>query len=68
MVLLAGGRVPYILRSVKCEEEIVHKASGTAAAEGRALPAYTFIADAYIQGIVQGELWDEERFERSRLV
>lgn len=51
VAVLAGGRVPYTLR--KCED--------TDEGAGDQLPRYTFLGDAYIHGIMDGETLDEEK-------
>ncbi|KAF2749764.1 HET-domain-containing protein [Sporormia fimetaria CBS 119925] len=51
IAVLAGGKVPYVLR--KCEDK------GEGAASQR--PHYTFLGDAYITGIMDGETVDEEK-------
>ena len=67
-MLVAGGRVPYVLRAVQHNDAADRKGRSPTTSKDRAPPAYTFIGDAYIQGIMQGERWDEEKLERFHLV
>jgi hypothetical protein len=46
VVLMPGGRVPYILRPFEAEGPITRKAR-----------LYQFIGDAYIHGVMDGEAW-----------
>ncbi|PQE21336.1 Heterokaryon incompatibility protein [Rutstroemia sp. NJR-2017a WRK4] len=51
VILASGGRVPLVMRKKETEVDGVQ--------EKRAL----FIGEAYIQGIMDGEMWDEQRCE-----
>jgi hypothetical protein len=49
VVLLAGGKVPYVLRLESDENASSRE--------------YKFLGDAYIHGIMQGEAWDKNKVE-----
>ena len=52
--LIAGAPVPYLLRSCKA----------TAIDDGgRSRATWKFVGDAYIHGLMKGELWDESKAE-----
>lgn len=68
VVLLAGGKVPYILRPVESDSTVDLEINTTTMEEAQTIAEYTFIGDAYFHGIVQGERWDEEKLEKFRMV
>jgi hypothetical protein len=68
VVLLAGGKVPYIIRPMESSADVDDISSGTTPEDKGIPPAYTFVGDSYIQGIMQGERWDEEKLKSFRLV
>lgn len=74
IVLLSGGRVPYVLRAeeeqVPPPEQALSAASDDDCEEGEAASCHSFrfIGDAYIHGIMQGECYDEDKMETFRLV
>ncbi|KAJ4370725.1 hypothetical protein N0V83_005246 [Neocucurbitaria cava] len=61
IVLMPGGKVPYILRPASEADEIPF----TDWTPGN---RFTFLGDAYLQGIMHGEAYDEERLELIALV
>ncbi|KAF3005174.1 hypothetical protein E8E13_010644 [Curvularia kusanoi] len=61
IVLMPGGKVPYVLRPVEDSDSTEH--SGLVEG-GR----YEFIGDCYIHGIMNGEAWDESKLQDIILV
>jgi hypothetical protein len=73
VVVMPGGDVPYILRPIptRHESELGDSDEPTETNElnnTTEAPRYTFIGDAYIQGIMDGEFYDEEKLESIILV
>lgn len=70
IVLLSGGKLPYVLRPVSKRfvragrvETIGHR--GAKHPDSR---IFAFIGDAYIQGMMEGELYDPSKLEDFHLV
>jgi hypothetical protein len=68
VVLLSGGKVPYILRPVDSDKAVAHGPDSRIADNSSKSKSWTFVGDAYIHGKMQGECWDEEKLENFRLV
>ena len=66
VILLAGGEVQYVVRPVDLSDTDISEMSETYIRKDQMPLAYTFVGDAYIQGIMQGERWDEKKFEEFR--
>lgn len=65
VVIMPGGRVPYILRPF-CDDEaedIVATWDAGWPDNPTTVPHYTFIGDAYIHGIMDGEAYDGRKLE-----
>ncbi|KAF3038977.1 hypothetical protein E8E12_002657 [Didymella heteroderae] len=62
VVVLPGGRVPYILRP-----QIMRRDSGFAEEGLEKSQQYQFIGDAYVHGIMHGEACEEHRLDEGRL-
>lgn len=56
IVILPGGKVPYVLRRSSGVDTESSSTSG--------VPRYEFLGDAYIHGIMHGEAYDESKLER----
>jgi hypothetical protein len=56
IAVLAGGKLPYVLRPFQDGDD--DDGSG---------PVYTFIGDAYIWGIMDGEIWPEDDTDLSQI-
>jgi hypothetical protein len=61
VVVMPGGKVPYILRLLLMRSE-------SEPTDATAASRYTFIGDAYIHGIMQSAAYDEEKLESIILV
>ncbi|KAF9696939.1 hypothetical protein EKO04_004716 [Ascochyta lentis] len=69
VVLLSGGKVPYVLRPAKGEMTSAVEASGIVS-DGRDETeprSYTFVGDAYVHGMMQGECY-KDKLDVFRLV
>ncbi|KAJ4987096.1 nol1 nop2 sun family protein [Stagonosporopsis vannaccii] len=62
LVLMPGGKVPYILRRVRESKKRRHWK------KRNAVRRYEFIGDCYIHGIMHGEAWDESKLQKIILV
>lgn len=62
LVLMPGGRVPYIIRRVRESKKRRHWEKRNATRQ------YEFVGDCYIHGIMHGEAWDESKLEKVILV
>ncbi|KAJ8107443.1 hypothetical protein OPT61_g8864 [Boeremia exigua] len=62
VVLMPGGRVPYVLRRVSGASTSLREGSESNTAR------FEFIGDCYIHGIMLGEAWDESKLEEIVLV
>lgn len=56
IAILAGGKVPYVLRPSQLEDS-----------DGGPCQLYTFIGDAYLYGIMDGEAWPEDNSDLSKI-
>ena len=56
IVILPGGKVPYVLR--RCFDVDTESSSTWG------VPRYKFLGDAYIHGVMHGEAYDESKLER----
>lgn len=65
---MTGGKVPYILRSASEADELPTTKTGAGLIDSTPGPRFTFLRDAYIQGIMHGEAYDEEKLEPIVLV
>ncbi|KAH6512285.1 hypothetical protein HBI81_231520 [Parastagonospora nodorum] len=65
VVIMPGGKIPYILRPFIDDgaEEAVATWDAGWPENPTVVPHYTFIGDAYIHGIMDGEAYDEEKLE-----
>jgi hypothetical protein len=77
VVLMPGGKVPYILRPIRhgrpsfknmMSRLPLSKRKVTRCSNEATIRHYTFLDDAYIQGIMYGEAWDEGKLEDIILV
>lgn len=68
VVLLSGGKVPYILRPVDANTAATIEIGLNTSKERSTSHIFTFVGDAYIQGMMQGECYDSDKLERFRLV
>ncbi|KAJ4344205.1 hypothetical protein N0V95_006245 [Ascochyta clinopodiicola] len=57
VAVMPGGKVPYVLRKLNGEDE------GSSQSD-----RYQFLGDAYIHGVMHGEVWDESKLEKIILV
>jgi hypothetical protein len=62
VMLMPGGKVPYVLRRVEGQW------IGPKDAETLPTPLYSFIGDAYIHGVMDGEAYDTEKLEAIALI
>jgi hypothetical protein len=62
VVLLNGGKVPYILGPLG-EQKAGDEEGNNAAKEPSGKQKYEFIGDAYIHGVMDGECYDEKKLE-----
>lgn len=69
VVLLSGGKMPYILRTLREQTVGEGLESGVDSSDDGAskILTFTFVGDAYIHGMMQGEYHDEEKLDTSRL-
>lgn len=63
VVLFSGGKVPYVLREVDGSNT-----SHSSTKSGDGTRHFKFLGDAYIQGIMHGEAYDEQRLETVTLI
>ena len=63
VVLMPGGKVPYILRPAPKEDEMARTSIRSAPTECIETRRFTFLGDAYVHGIMNGEAFDEKRLE-----
>lgn len=63
LVILPGGRVPYVLRQVPQPSSKQHRAYDEGSGQ-----KFQFLGDAYIHGIMNGEAYDEEKLKKITLV
>jgi hypothetical protein len=77
VVIMPGGKVPYVLRSLDNDDEDGYNDANEALSGGtkhapsakqHTLPRYRFLGDAYVQGIMNGEAFDESKLESITLV
>ena len=69
VVVLSGGKMPYILRTLREQTVGEGLESGVDSSDDGAskILTFTFVGDAYIHGMMQGEYYDEEKLDTSRL-
>ncbi|KAF2627945.1 HET-domain-containing protein [Macroventuria anomochaeta] len=70
VVLLSGGKVPYVLRAVEKQTSAAAGVDDDSASDNRKPQPrlFTFIGDAYIHGVMQGELYDRNKLEVFHLI
>jgi hypothetical protein len=76
VVLMPGGKVPYVSRSLDvddeddCDDERARSgaSNSTASAAQTIRPRYRFLSDAYAQGIMNGEAYDESKLAEITLI
>ena len=61
VVLMPGGKLPYILRKLADPDE-------QDIGSNHNCERYQFIRDCYIDGIMHGEAWDESKLQKITLV
>lgn len=68
VVLLSGGKVPYVLRPVDHMADTTSDIDFDTIGQPPKTRTFTFVGDAYIHGAMHGECYDMHKLERFRLI
>jgi hypothetical protein len=68
LVILPGGRVPYVLHPLKKRREATATRCHDGSESSSELASYQFLGDASIQGVMHGEVSDETKLEDIEIV